>query len=134
PFIVERLERQLDEGYALGLRPPASARAAALLCRLTGHERAVFAQSGTEAVMTAIRLARHQTGRHRIVVFAGSYHGQADGVLVRAALEKGQRGARVLSRATPPGLIEDVTVLDYDAPDSLAWLREHASELAGVLV
>jgi hypothetical protein len=58
--------------------------AAALIAKLTGNERSVFCNTGTEAVMTALRLARHATGRSLVAMFAGSYHGHFDGTLARS--------------------------------------------------
>ncbi|MCP4659727.1 MAG: aminotransferase class III-fold pyridoxal phosphate-dependent enzyme, partial [bacterium] len=61
PFLTEVLERQVREGFELGPRSELAGEVAALLCRQTGMERATFTTSGTEAVMTAIRLARAAT-------------------------------------------------------------------------
>ncbi|CAM2069333.1 Aminotransferase class III-fold pyridoxal phosphate-dependent enzyme [Sulfidibacter corallicola] len=134
PFLVAGMDRQVTRGLALGLRPPAAARAAELLCKLTGHERAVFTQSGTEAVMTAIRLARHVTERHQIVLFSHSYHGHADGVLAYGLGEGDEAVTRPISEAIPPSMVEDVVVLDYNQEASLAWIAEHGPRLAAVLV
>ncbi|CAM2069330.1 Aminotransferase class III-fold pyridoxal phosphate-dependent enzyme [Sulfidibacter corallicola] len=134
PFLVEAMRGRIANGLALGMRPPSAARAAELLCELTGHERAVFTQSGTEAVMTAVRLARHATGRHQIVIFANSYHGHADGVLAYGMIEDGRLLTKPISPAIPPGMVRDVVVLDYNTPASLAWIDRHRDSLAAVLV
>ncbi|MFM7788141.1 MAG: aminotransferase class III-fold pyridoxal phosphate-dependent enzyme, partial [Microcystis panniformis] len=81
--IMSALQSQLAEGIHLSPRSPIVGEVAALICELTGAERACFCCSGTEAVMTAIRLARAATGRNKIVIFEGSYHGHAYGTLVR---------------------------------------------------
>ncbi|HYH45752.1 MAG TPA: aminotransferase class III-fold pyridoxal phosphate-dependent enzyme, partial [Thermoanaerobaculia bacterium] len=82
-WLQESIERQVREGFELGPRSAHSGEAAALFCELTGLERATFTNSGTEACMTAIRLARARTGRTRIAMFAGSYHGHSDGTLAQ---------------------------------------------------
>ena len=85
--------------------------------------------------MTALRLARTVTGRTKIVMFTNSYHGTFDGTLARA--ERGADGklrAVPLAPGVPPSMIEDVMILTYGAPESLEEIRQHASELAAVLV
>lgn len=133
PFLVKAMEQQLQRGLALGMRPASSSQAAELLCRLTGHERAVFTQSGTEAVMTAIRLARHATGRKKIVIFANSYHGHSDGVLAYGMIEGQHLITKPIADAIPPGMVKEVVVLDYNAPASLDWIRNHRDQLAAVV-
>lgn len=134
PAVVQAMKDQLRRGLALGLRSPAATRAAQRLCGLTGHERALFTQSGTEAVMTAVRLARHATRRQTLVIFSNSYHGHFDGVLAFGGLEEGRALSKPIAAAIPPGAVRDVVVLDYNAPESLDWIRRHASSLAAVLV
>ena len=85
--------------------------------------------------MTALRLARTVTGRTKIAMFTNSYHGTFDGTLARA--ERGPNGklrAVPLAPGVPPSMIEDVMILDYGVPESLEEIRQHASELAAVLV
>ena len=69
-------------------------RSAELICELTGNERVTFCNTGSEAVMAAMRIARTVTGRNRIVFFAGDYHGQFDEVLVKRDSPE-RRAARV---------------------------------------
>jgi glutamate-1-semialdehyde aminotransferase len=64
-------------------------------------ERVCFANSGTEAVMTAIRLARSATGRDKIVIFKDSYHGHSDGTLAVANSIKGQIRSVPMAPASP---------------------------------
>ena len=68
---------------AIGPQSPLAAEVAALICELTGNERVTFCNTGSEAVMAAIRVARTVTGRDKIVYFAGDYHGTFDEVLMR---------------------------------------------------
>src|SRR5205085_9928222 len=88
----------------------------------------------TEAVMTALRLARTVTGRQRIALFIGSYHGSFDGVLARARNSNGTLQAIPLAPGVPPLTLEDVLVLKYDSPESLDLIKAHANDLAAVLV
>jgi glutamate-1-semialdehyde aminotransferase/acyl carrier protein len=134
-FLVEALEQQLKHGIGLGLQSALVGKAARLLCELTGMERASFCNSGTEAVMTALRLARTVTGRNKVLVFGGAFHGTFDGVLVR-----GQQRSDAESRALPlapgvtPNLIGDVILADFGKAETLDLLKKHAHELAAVLV
>jgi natural product biosynthesis luciferase-like monooxygenase protein/amino acid adenylation domain-containing protein len=134
PFVAEAIEEQLRRGIEMGPRPALAGEVAALVCELTGMERAAFCNSGTEAVMTALRLARARTGRTKVAIFAGSYHGHSDGTLARAQAVNGRPHSAPLAPGIPPHVVEDVLVLDYGNPRSLEILREHENELAAVLV
>lgn len=131
PFVTAAVEKQLRLGIELGPRPALVGEVAELVCELTGMERATFTNSGTEAVMTAIRLARARTGRTKIAIFAGSYHGHSDGTLARA---QGDGLSAPLAPGIPPHVAEDVLVLEYGSPRALELLHAHANELAAVLV
>jgi amino acid adenylation domain-containing protein/non-ribosomal peptide synthase protein (TIGR01720 family) len=134
-FVTKALQQQVAQGIQLGPQSHLAGRVAKLVCELTGVERVTFCNSGTEAVMTALRLARAVTGRTKIAMFTGSYHGTFDGTLARA--ERGANGKLrtvPLAPGVPPSMIEDVMILNYGAPESLEEIREHASELAAVLV
>jgi natural product biosynthesis luciferase-like monooxygenase protein/amino acid adenylation domain-containing protein len=134
PFIMQALRDQLDEGIQLGPQAALAGEVAQLVCDLTGLERAYFCNTGTEAVLTAIRLARNGTGRNRIAVFSGSYHGHSDGVLGEPTDGNADPRARPMVGGVTQGAVADVLVLKYGEPDSLRIIRDHAGELAAVLV
>jgi glutamate-1-semialdehyde aminotransferase/acyl carrier protein len=136
PFLIKALQGQLDGGLQLGLQSPLAGDVAALISELTGVERVAFCNSGTEAVMAALRLARTVTGRTGVALFSGSYHGTFDGILVRAGDAAGDGRARSIPMAPgiPHHMIENVLVLDYGSPESLRILKERMHELAAVLV
>ncbi|WP_443305148.1 amino acid adenylation domain-containing protein [Variovorax sp. CCNWLW235] len=129
-FVQEAVRRQLDEGYEIGPQHPLAAEVTALICELTGSDRAALCNTGSEAVMAALRIARTVTGRSTVVVFTGSYHGTFDEVLVRAG-----KGGKGLSAApgVMSGMFGDIRVLDYGTPEALAFIRENADDLAAVL-
>jgi acyl transferase domain-containing protein len=134
-FVVEALERHLRHGIQLGFESGQAGEVARLISELTGQERVAFCNSGTEAVMAALRLARARTGRSRIALFRGSYHGTFDGVLVRGQKTADSQLRPVpLAPGVPPEMVKDVLLLDYCSPDALATLEAHAHELAAVLV
>ena len=134
-FVNEAITAQLAQGAQLGPQSYLAGATAELLAELTGMPRITFCNSGTEAVMTAIRLARAVTGRSKIVVFAGAYHGTNDSTLVRTIRETD--GALVTGSAgpgVPVGVTNDTVILPYGEPCSLDFIRAHAGELAAVLV
>ncbi len=136
PFITRALQAQLAKGLQLGPQARLAGEAAQLLHRLTGVDRVAFCNTGTEAVMTALRLARATTGRNGVALFQGSYHGHFDGVLANAGAGASSSGnAEPLSPGTPPGFTQDLLVLDYaDQAASMEALERHRSRLAAVLV
>ncbi|RXT55132.1 hypothetical protein B6S44_10965 [Bosea sp. Tri-44] len=131
-FVVEAVQAQLKDGFAIGPQSPLAHEASQLFCELTGHARVAFCNTGSEAVMAAMRVARTVTGRDRIVAFSGAYHGQFDEVLVRGVGE--QHRSVPAAPGIPADAVGRMTILDYGTDESLAWLREHAHELAAVLV
>ncbi|MBE9230040.1 aminotransferase class III-fold pyridoxal phosphate-dependent enzyme, partial [Phormidium sp. LEGE 05292] len=133
-FIMEALEAQLKKGIHLNPRYELVGEVAQLFTELTGTERACFCNSGTEAVMAAIRIARAATGRSKIALFEGSYHGHSDGTLVRRQLIDNQWQFFPLASGVPEGVVGDVVVLEYGSPQALEYLQSHAHELAAVLV
>jgi glutamate-1-semialdehyde aminotransferase/acyl carrier protein len=133
PFIQEALTRQLETGIQLGPQSDLAGEVATLIHELTGMERVTFCNSGTEAVMTAVRLARTATGKSKIVLFSGSYHGTFDGILARP-LPQNEHAAQPLAPGIPEKMIDDVLVLPYGNEHTLDIIQAHAHELAAVLV
>jgi amino acid adenylation domain-containing protein len=134
-FVVEAVRAQLERGFAIGPQTELAGKVAALLAELTGNERITFCNTGSEAVMAAMRLARTVTGRDKIVVFNGDYHGQFDEVLVKGVQHPGAAPRSVpVAPGIPHAAVENMIVLEYATPATLEWLREHAAELAAVVV
>ncbi|MEI6278563.1 MAG: amino acid adenylation domain-containing protein [Verrucomicrobiae bacterium] len=133
-WLTGALEAQLRRGIEIGPQSGTAGEIARAVCDLTGMERATFCNTGSEAVMAAIRLARTVTGRSRVVYFTGDYHGMFDEVLVRGAWVDGEYRAQPIAPGIPDSLVENMLVLDWAAPESLEILRAHAHELAAVIV
>ncbi|HEX2079485.1 MAG TPA: aminotransferase class III-fold pyridoxal phosphate-dependent enzyme, partial [Longimicrobium sp.] len=129
-FVSRAIREQVELGYGVGPQSPDAGRAAALICELGGNDRAIFCNSGTEAVMGAIRAARTFTGRSKVVYFAGSYHGWSD--IVQGRLIGG--GPRPTAPGIPALPLGDVTILEYDEPASLERLAGMLDEVAVVMV
>ena len=130
-FVVEAITRQIGEGYEIGPQHPLAGEVAEMVCGMTGFDRVGFCNTGSEAVMGAMRVARTVTGRRTIVIFTGSYHGIFDEVVVRAT-------SKLRAFPAAPGIMptvaHNVLVLDYGTPESLQIIKSRAHELAAVLV
>lgn len=124
-FLIEALHKALESSLApLGMQAEQTNEAAARVAAMTGAERVSFATTGTEAVMAALRIARAVTGRDKIALFGGSYHGHSDVVLPAT-------GARL---GLPSQQRNDTLVLEYGAGRSLEVIAEERDKLAAVIV
>src|SRR3546814_767623 len=130
-FVLDAVREQLELGYEIGPQHPLAGDVTRLVCDVTGHNRAALCNTGSEAVLGALRIARTVTGRETVVLFTGAYHGIVDEMIVR-----GTKKLRAVPAA--PGILrntaEHVLVLDYGTPESLQVIRERAHEIAAVLV
>ena len=114
PAVVAAVQQASAQGLSFGAPTAAEVELAELLCRrVPGLEQVRLVSSGTEATMSAIRLARGYTGRSRIIKFEGCYHGHADSLLVKAG-----SGALTLgppsSAGVPPETAAHTLVLEYN--------------------
>ncbi|CAH9058399.1 D-alanine--D-alanyl carrier protein ligase [Pseudoalteromonas holothuriae] len=131
-FITQALYEQIDAGLQLGLASPVACDVAELISELTGLARVTFCNSGTEAVMTAVRLARTVSKRDKIVQFNGAYHGHYDGTLAHPTPD----GSKVepMCSGIRQGTVADNIVLDYGADEAISVIRANANSIAAVLV
>ncbi|MCY7295208.1 non-ribosomal peptide synthetase/type I polyketide synthase [Alteromonas sp. a30] len=129
-FIKEPMQAQLEKGIELGPQSAIAGEVAGLVKDLTGCERVAFANTGTEAVMVAIRLARTVTKRKKIVRFVTSFHGSFDGVLA----DMGENGSQPMTAGVIDSMIEDTIVLQYATEKSLKEIAAQADDIAAVLV
>lgn len=133
-FVREALTAQLEQGIETGPQTPLAGEVARLICEMTGMERAAFCSTGSEAVTAAIRIARTVTGRDKIAMFAGAYHGIFDEVLVRPTMVGGVRRSTPIAPGIAPNMVDNIVVLDYDSPASLQTIKAMGADLAAVLV
>ncbi|HET9351233.1 MAG TPA: glutamate-1-semialdehyde 2,1-aminomutase [Burkholderiales bacterium] len=135
PAVVEAVQEAASRALSFGAPTEAEIELAALLCReLPSLELVRLVSSGTEATMTALRLARGFTGRSLIVKFEGCYHGHADALLVKAgsgALTFGNPS----SAGVPAQVAAQTVVLDYNDVSQVQNLfAERGQEIAAVIV
>ncbi|KVP35347.1 hybrid non-ribosomal peptide synthetase/type I polyketide synthase [Burkholderia ubonensis] len=130
-FIQQQVTREWQRPLELGARSSLVGEVAARFARVTGLDRVAFSNTGTEAVMTAMRLARAVTGRDKIVMFTHSYHGHADGTLAAANAEG---VTEAMAPGVPFGSVENMVLLDYGSDAALETIRGMASTIAAVLV
>lgn len=133
-FVVEAVKAQADAGFAIGPQTPLAGEVAEIIADITGHERVTFCNTGSEAVMAAMRVARTVTGRDRIVVFGNDYHGQFDEVLVKGKNRAGAPVAIPVAAGIPSASVANMTVLHYGDPESLEWIRANAGDIAAVII
>lgn len=135
PAVVEAVEKAVAKGLSFGTATEGEIEIAEEVCRIMPNiEQVRFVSSGTEAGMSAIRLARGYTGRNKIVKFEGCYHGHSDSLLVKA-------GSGLLtfgnpsSSGVPIGTTEHTLVLEYNNPQQLHdCFRQFGDDIACVIV
>lgn len=135
PEVVAALQKTASLGLSFGACHPLEVEMAELLGELLPHMEMVrLVNSGTEAVMTALRLARAFTGRNRILKFDGCYHGHADSLLTAA-------GSGLLTNAIPASAgvsakaVAEVVSIPYNDPSALeAVFEKHGGTLAAAIV
>ena len=135
PDILAAVRRQLEIGMSYGAPTELEIEMAELLCaRVPGLEQVRICNSGTEATMSALRLARGATGRDHILKFEGCYHGHGDALLVKAG-----SGLLTFGVPTSPGVPADLAKYtltaqfnDLDSVESL--FKAHGADLAAIIV
>jgi glutamate-1-semialdehyde 2,1-aminomutase len=135
PLILERVRDAAGRGLSYGAPNVMETELAERICELYPHvQRVRFTSSGTEAAMSALRLARGHTGRTKILKFEGCYHGTADSLLVKAgsgALAFGQPS----SAGVPADLARHTLVAQFnDLPSVQALFDAHPGEIACVMI
>ena len=135
PRVVKALKKAVERGSSFGAPTEMETTLAKLICEaMSSIEMVRFVNSGTEAVMSAVRLARAFTGRNKVLKFAGCYHGHSDGLLAKAGSGMATLGIPS-SPGVPPALTSDTLVAPYNNLEAVERLfREFASDIAAVIV
>ncbi len=135
PDVAKVVREAVEDAWSFGACDPYSLELAEwITARLSFVEKLRFVCSGTEAVMSALRVARAATGRHRILKFEGCYHGHADSLLVKAG--SGLAGSAASDSAgVPEALARDTLVAALDDEETVEKIfAEHGSEIAVVIL
>jgi glutamate-1-semialdehyde 2,1-aminomutase len=132
PHVLAAVERAAAKGTSFGAPTPGEVELAAEVTRrMAGVEMVRMVSSGTEAAMTAIRLARAATGRELVLKFAGAYHGHVDGLLAQAGSGLATQ-ALPASPGVPASAAAGTVIVPWNDPDALAAASER-HELAAIL-
>lgn len=135
PEVIQAVQRQAEHGLSFGAPTVMETTMADLVCELIpSFDMVRMVSSGTEATMTAIRLARGYTGRDKIVKFEGCYHGHSDSLLVKAG-----SGALTLGVPSSPGVpaalaSETLTLTHNDADEVRQVFSEIGDQIACIIV
>ena len=135
PAVVACVERAATDGLSFGAPTAGESKLAELIVNaMPAVEMLRFVSSGTEACMSALRLARGYTGRSKIVKFSGCYHGHADMLLAKAGSGAATHGIST-SLGVPPALVQDTLTVPFNNLQLLRELfAEKGEEIAGVIV
>ena len=135
PVIREAVERAVRDGLSFGAPTEREVEMAELMTQMVpGLEMVRMVNSGTEAVMSALRLARGATGRDKLIKFEGCYHGHSDAMLVKAG-SSALAGGHPSSAGVPEGAAKDTLTAQFNDLASVeALLVEHPGQAAAVIV
>ena len=132
--VEKAVAESIGKGLSFGAPTAIEVEMAQLVCEMTGVEMVRMVNSGTEAVMSALRLARGATGRSKIIKFAGCYHGHSDSMLVKAG-SGALTGGAPDSAGVPKEMAEDTLTADYNDLGSVRTLLEaNEGQVAAVIV
>jgi len=132
--VQKAVEKALKKGYSFGASTENEIKLAKIVCdAFPGMDKVRFVNSGTEAVLSGIRLARAFTGKDKIIKFAGCYHGHQDALLVAAG-----SGLATLSlpgsKGVPEGAVENTLIANYNELESVKKHFENDDNIAGVII
>jgi glutamate-1-semialdehyde 2,1-aminomutase len=135
PLVVKAIKKAVERGSSFGAPTELETTLAKLICEaMPSIEMVRFVNSGTEATMSAIRLARAFTGRSKMVKFAGCYHGHSDGLLAKAGSGMATLGIPS-SPGVPAAVTADTLVAPYNNVEAVEQLfKDFASDIAAVIV
>ena len=136
PIIREAVERAVKDGLSFGASTRREVEIAELMVRMVPNiEMVRMVNSGTEAVMSALRLARGATGRDKLMKFEGCYHGHSDSMLVKAGSSAVAEEGRPSSAGVPADVAKDTLTARYNDLDSVRELfARYPGQIACVIV
>lgn len=132
-FVTQAVAAQMALGFPIGPQQVTAGPTARRFAAFVGHDRVTFCNTGSEAVMAAMRLARAVTGRKKIVTFTNDYHGQFDEVLIKAK-SRGEPGALPIAPGIPQDAVSNMVVLPWADATALDWITANVADIAAVVV
>lgn len=133
-FVREALLEEIDNGMPLGPMGRLSGEVARQISELTGVERVFFCNSGTEADMFALRIARAVTRKNKVIAFKGAFHGTYDGLLgVPSFIDDPDNATLPMAPGITEFAVKDLILLDYNDENSLRYIEEHSDIIAAVI-
>ncbi|MCC8073522.1 MAG: glutamate-1-semialdehyde 2,1-aminomutase [Clostridiales bacterium] len=132
--VINAVKSECDKGLTFGAPTKKETELAKMICEaIPCAEQVRLVSSGTEAVMSAIRLARGYTGKNKIIKFKGNYHGHSDGLLVKAG--SGLLTESVAdSSGVPEGYIKNTLLADYNDEKSVELIFKNSDDIAALIV
>ncbi|TMM29025.1 glutamate-1-semialdehyde-2,1-aminomutase [Polaribacter aestuariivivens] len=132
--VEKAAKKALKKGYSFGASTEAEIKLAKIVCdAFPEMDKVRFVNSGTEAVLSAVRLARAFTGKDKIIKFSGCYHGHQDSLLVAAG-----SGLATLSlpgsKGVPKGAVKNTLIAEYNNLESVKKHFENHDDIAGVII
>jgi len=132
--VQKAIKKALKNGYTFGASTKNEIKLAKIVCdAFPGMDKVRFVNSGTEAVLSALRLARAYTGKDKIIKFSGCYHGHSDALLVAAG-----SGLATLSlpgsKGVPEGAVKNTLIANYNDLESVKAHFEKHDDIAGVII
>ena len=132
--VEQAVSDAIRKGLSFGAPTAAEVDMAQLVCEMTGTQMVRMVNSGTEAVMSALRLSRGATGRSKIIKFAGCYHGHSDSMLVKAG-SGALTGGAPDSAGVPAEIAGDTLTANYNDLSSVeALMKANPGQVAAVIV
>lgn len=134
PEVIDAVHQAASRGLGFGASVPEEAELAAeIISRVPAVERVRLVSTGTEATMTAIRIARGATGRPLLIKFAGHYHGHSDGLLAEAGSGLATLAMPGSAGVTPETAAQTLVLPYNDLPALDAAFAEHGDRIAGII-
>ncbi len=132
-YVCQQVSHSLLDGFAFGATNEKEIQLAEIICRAFHLDKIRFVNSGTEAVLSAVRLARAFTGKNKIIKFAGCYHGHDDALLVSAG-----SGLATFSlpgsKGVPQDAVKNTLIAHYNDLASVEKLVEQHKDIAAILI
>ncbi len=132
--VQKAIDKTLKKGYTFGASTKNEIKLAKIVCdAFSGMDKVRFVNSGTEAVLSALRLARAYTGKDKIIKFSGCYHGHSDALLVAAG-----SGLATLSlpgsKGVPEGAVQNTLIANFNDLESVKAHFKNHKDIAGVII